>query len=334
MIQPQWPGLGAPYQPPSWGSTAPGAGFGIPPTQPGDGISSGWWDQGSGGAAGSGSSGGSQSLWGMLQSLIGLLGQLVGGITNGSGSGSSAAGSCPQPGTTGCGGGGWGTGNGTGLGSGNAGWGSGGAGAGWGTQAGWSPYGNGGQMFANATLSSTGDPHLSETGTLAGPGGPQSVNAHFDSMTSHQDLIDAAVPGGYRVSTTATAPDANGVTYNQSATIHANGGRDAITMNRDGSYSVVSNGQNISLSSGQALTLGGGETVTANADGSLVVADSNRSGGSISTTLRANGNGVDVTANAQHIRLGGDIVEHGTGSTVGAQKHNPPVREGPLTATV
>ena len=326
MIQPQWPGLGSPYQPPSWGSTAPGAGFGIPAPQPSDGISSGWWDQGGAGGAGSGSSGGSQSLWGMLQSLIGLLGQLVGGMTNGSSSGGSAAGGCPQPGSAGCGGSGWG--------SGNAGWGSGGAGSGWGSPTGWSPYGNGGQMFANATLSSTGDPHLSETGTLAGPGGPQSVNQHFDSMTSHQDLIDAAVPGGYRVSTTATGPDANGVTYNQSATIHANGGHDAITMNRDGSYSIVSNGQNISLSSGQALTLGGGETVTANADGSLVVADSNRSGGSISTTLRANGNGVDVTANAQHIRLGGDIVEHGTGSTAGTPKHYPPVREDPLTATV
>jgi hypothetical protein len=262
----------------------------------------------------------------MLQSLIGLLGQLVGGMTNGNSSGGSAAGGCPQPGSTGCGGSGWG--------GGNAGWGSGGAGSGWGSPTGWSPYGNGGQMFANATLSSTGDPHLSETGTLAGPGGPQSVNQHFDSMTSHQDLIDAAVPGGYRVSTTATGPDANGVTYNQSATIHANGGYDAITMNRDGSYSIVSNGQNISLSSGQALTLGGGETVTANADGSLVVADSNRSGGSITTTLRANGNGVDVTANAQHIRLGGDIVEHGTGSTAGTPKHYPPVREDPLTATV
>jgi hypothetical protein len=306
MIQPQWPGLGSPYQPPSWGSTAPGAGFGIPAPQPSDGISSGWWDQGGAGGAGSGSSGGSQSLWGMLQSLIGLLGQLVGGMTNGNSSGGSAAGGCPQPGSTGCGGSGWG--------GGNAGWGSGGAGSGWG--------------------SPTGDPHLSETGTLAGPGGPQSVNQHFDSMTSHQDLIDAAVPGGYRVSTTATGPDANGVTYNQSATIHANGGHDAITMNRDGSYSIVSNGQNISLSSGQALTLGGGETVTANADGSLVVADSNRSGGSITTTLRANGNGVDVTANAQHIRLGGDIVEHGTGSTVGTPKHYPPVREDPLTATV
>jgi len=326
MIQPQWPGLGSPYQPPSWGSTAPGAGFGIPAPQPSDGISSGWWDQGGAGGAGSGSSGGSQSLWGMLQSLIGLLGQLVGGMTNGNSSGGSAAGGCPQPGSTGCGGSGWG--------GGNAGWGSGGAGSGWGSPTGWSPYGNGGQMFANATLSSTGDPHLSETGTLAGPGGPQSVNQHFDSMTSHQDLIDAAVPGGYRVSTTATGPDANGVTYNQSATIHANGGHDAITMNRDGSYSIVSNGQNISLSSGQALTLGGGETVTANADGSLVVADSNRSGGSITTTLRANGNGVDVTANAQHSRLGGDIVEHGTGSTAGTPKHYPPVREDPLTATV
>ena len=314
MIQPQWPGLGPAYQPPSWGGTAPGAGFGIPATQPGDGISSGWWDQGGAGSAGSGSSGGSQSLWGLLQSLVGLLGQLVGGLTNGGGSSTGTG--CAQPGSGNCSGSGWGAGNSTGY-------------------AGWSPNGgNNGQMFSNATLSSTGDPHLSESGTMLGPAGPQSVNERFDSMTSHQDLIDAAVPGGYRVSTTATAPDASGVTYNQSATVQANGGRDAITMNRDGSYSVVSNGQNLSLSNGQTLTLGGGETVTANADGSLVVADANRSGGSISTTLRANGKGVDVTATAQHIRLGGDIVEHDAGGAATTPKHYTPVREAAFTPAV
>jgi hypothetical protein len=312
MIQPQWPGLGPSYQPPSWGSTTAGAtGFGMNAVQPGDGISSGWWDSGAGGY-GSGSSGGSpSSLLGLLQSLIGLVGQLVGSLVGGSGAGS-----------------------GLGYGSGGSGCGSGGAGFGTGPVAGpgFGPNGAG-QMFANATLSSTGDPHLSETGTQIGPGGEQSVDQRFDSMTSHADLIDAAVPGGYRVSTTATTPDAKGVTFNQSATVHANCGRDAITMNRDGSYSVSSNGQALSLAKGQTLTLPGGETVTANGDGSLVVTDGNGNGGSISTTLRANGNGVDVTANAQQIRLGGDIVAHAAGTTAPPNRILP-ARDAPLSGAI
>ena len=120
-----------------------------------------------------------------------------------------------------------------------------------------------GQAFSDVTLSSTGDPHLAETGTRLGPGGPQAVNDRFDSMSSHDDLIDArGLAGGYRVSTTVTQPDAKGITSNQSATVHANCGRDGVTMNRDGSYSVTSNGQAVALTPGQTLTLGGGENVT------------------------------------------------------------------------
>ena len=322
MIQPQWPGLGPSYQPPSWGGAASSAsGFGLNAVQPGDGISSGWWDSGAGGNYGTGSSGGSQSsLLGLLQSLIGLVGQLVGSLVNGAGNGFGSSS------------GGTGYGSGSGFGTGpisGPGFGTSGIGSGWGSAG---SSGSGGQMFSNATLSSTGDPHLSETGTQIGPGGQQTVNNRFDSMTSHADLIDAAVPGGYRVSTTATTPDANGVTYNQSATIHANCGRDAITMNRDGSYSVASNGQALSLAKGQTLTLPGGEAVTANADGSLVVAEGNGNGGSISTTLRANGNGVDVTANAQQIRLGGDIVDHGAAAT--PPRRVMPARDVPLSGAI
>jgi hypothetical protein len=276
--------------------------------QPVDGVGANWWEQNPSGGGGSGIGSGSQSsLVGMLQSLIGLLGQLVGSMFGGSGSllgGNGATSSAT------------GYGLGPGFGTGTA-----------------PNYGQfSGQAFSDVTLTSTGDPHLGETGTRTSPGGPQAVNDHFDSMTSHGDLIDArSLAGGYRVSTTVTPPNANGVTSNQSATVHANCGRDAVTMNRDGSYSVTSNGQAVALAPGQSLALGGGENVTLNADGSLVVTAANGNGGSISTTLRATGSGVDVTAQGHAIRVGGDIVDHDPGSPA-APPHFP-VRDAALPAT-
>jgi hypothetical protein len=289
MIQPQWPGLGPSSQPPYWGNAAPGGSAIGGVTQSADGIGTNWWEQGPATAFGSSLGGTSQSsLIGMLQSLIGLLGQLVGSMFGGSGSPTSGAGAT--------------SGN---AGSGSAGCGS--AGCGNGSAGGAFPS----QAFSDVTLTSTGDPHLGETGTRLSPGGPQAVNDRFDSMSSHDDLIDArSLAGGYRVSTTVTQPNAKGVTSNQSATVQANWGRDAVTMNRDGSYSVTSNGQAVALTPGQSLALGGGENVTLNADGSLVVSAAGGNGGSISTTLRATGSGVDVTAQAHQLRVGGDIVEH------------------------
>ena len=62
----------------------------------------------------------------------------------------------------------------------------------------------------------------------AKPATATSVNEHWDSMTSHDDLVHSAqIDGGYRVSTAVTQPDANGVTWNQSATVHANFDQDA-----------------------------------------------------------------------------------------------------------
>jgi hypothetical protein len=174
---------------------------------------------------------------------------------------------------------------------------------------------NGGphQYFSDADLSSTGDPHLALTGTRGGPGGAAGrVDEHFDSMTSHRDLFDSAdIAGGYRVSTTVSQPDANGVTTNRSATVHAGFGGDTITMRGDGSFSIVDDGSSIALAKGRSATLSGGETVSANQDGSLLVSAGTAGGGTIATTLRAVDGHVDVTAYAHGIDLGGDIVNHG-----------------------
>lgn len=162
------------------------------------------------------------------------------------------------------------------------------------------------QQVQDATLSSTGDPHLAETGTTAtGP-----VDQHFDSMSAHGDLLHSSdIAGGYRVSTTVGAPNANGVTTNSSATVHTAFGQDQVTMRKDGTFSITDRGQAVALTSGQTVTLSGGATVTQNNDGSLVVSAANGNGGTIATTLRAaGGSEVDVTTQAHAIGVGGDIV--------------------------
>ncbi len=169
--------------------------------------------------------------------------------------------------------------------------------------------GAGSQNVANATFSSTGDPHLAETGTLVdGSGNGSPIARRFDSMTSHDNLLSSQdFDGGYRVSTTVSAANDKGVTTNAAATVHANSGMDTVTMNEDGSYAIASGGNSVSIDPGQTIALEGGESVTRNTDGSLTVADRNTYGGTISTTLAAKGGGVDVTASVTNANVGGDI---------------------------
>jgi hypothetical protein len=164
-------------------------------------------------------------------------------------------------------------------------------------------------MFSNATASSVGDPHDAFNGTTAAGTG---VDSHWDSMQGHQNLLDSnSFAGGYRVSTTGTTPQANGVAYNGCATVTTDGGATSVSLNANGSYAVSENGQNVTLATGQAVSLDGGETVTRNADGSLAIADSNGRGGSITTTLKTDGSGgVDVNASASNVDLGGYLVNH------------------------
>jgi hypothetical protein len=170
------------------------------------------------------------------------------------------------------------------------------------------------QRYQDVDVSSTGDPHLAVTGTLRTRDGQQSVDQHYDSMSSHDDLVDTHdVAGGYRVSTTVTQPAVNGVTYNQSASVHADYGQETIAMNKDGSFAISDHGAAVALTKGQSVGLSGGEIVTENQDGSLTVNAANARGGSISTTLHATGNGVDVTTHAHQIALGGDVVRHSSG---------------------
>ncbi len=163
------------------------------------------------------------------------------------------------------------------------------------------------QQFQNVTLGSTGDPHLAVDGVSGD--GKTDVSNHFDSMTSHSDLLHSNdFAGGYAVSTTVSAPDSRGVTTNDSASIALNNGNDTVSMSKDGSFTISSDGQAYTLASGQSMQLDGGETVTRNTDGSLTVHDQSSSGGSLSTTLKSWGGGVDVNAQGQNVDIGGDIV--------------------------
>lgn len=164
------------------------------------------------------------------------------------------------------------------------------------------------QRVVDGTFSSTGDPHLAETATVQGPNGNRTVDNHFDSMVAHDDLLHSTdVAGGYRVSTTVTNPNANGVTWNASATVHTNFDRDRIAMNGDGSIAITDQGRSVSISPGQTLTLSAGETVMENADRSLLVSAGDGFGGTIATTMRTNGTGVDVSTHATNIDIGGDM---------------------------
>jgi hypothetical protein len=165
------------------------------------------------------------------------------------------------------------------------------------------------QQFQNVTLGSTGDPHLAIDGLAGGPSGATKVSNHYDSMTSHSDLLHSNdFVGGYTVSTTVGTPDARGVTTNDSASIALNNDNDSISMAKDGSFSISSDGQAYTLANGQSMQLDGGETVTRNTDGSLSVSEQTASGGSLSTTLKSWGGGVDVNAIGRNVDLGGDIV--------------------------
>ena len=285
-MQTQWPGLGPNFDLSSldatsgdWRQLWPGnAPPGAAPSLPSDAIGRSWWSCGtananSGNPLGGlfGSGGGSNgTLFGLVSGLVTMLQQLIGSLLNQN--------TTANP-----------------------------NGAAW-----HGPLPNGPQQrFQNVDVSSTGDPHIAETGTQTGPGGQHAVDVRWDSMTSHDDLVHSnQIEGGYRVSTAVTQPAANGITSNQSATVHTNFDQDAVTMNRDGSFSVFDNGQAVQLGKGESADLSGGETVTVNQDGSLNVSASNGSGGTIATTLRSTGAGVDVTTHAHEIALGGDAITH------------------------
>lgn len=156
---------------------------------------------------------------------------------------------------------------------------------------------SGEQYFQNAGGGSTGDPHLSFNGQT------------WNNMGSQPNLLSSeSIPGGYQLSTQTTAPGANGVTYNQSATVTTDNGATSVTMDKDGAVSISQFGNSFALQPGQSEDLGNGEFVQRNQDGSLVITCNNGTGGNIATTMSSNGTGVNVNASANNVDLGGTLV--------------------------
>jgi hypothetical protein len=168
---------------------------------------------------------------------------------------------------------------------------------------GWNGTGGGEQYFQSANGGSAGDPHLSFNGTT------------WDNMGSQPDLLRSdSMPGGFRISTQATAPAANGVTYNQSATVTMNNGNTHVSLDNAGNATIAQGGYSYPLAAGQTISLGNGEIASRAADGSLCVTCNNGNGGAITTTMSENGNGVDVSVSANNVDLGGALVNGGPGA--------------------
>jgi hypothetical protein len=173
---------------------------------------------------------------------------------------------------------------------------------------------SGAATFANVSLGSTGDPHLSVSGTEQNADGSTTgVNSKFDSMVGHQDLFSTRDFGdGFHVSTSVTQPGANGITQNASATASMDGGRESVTMTNNGTISVTDGGQAVALTPGQSVTLSGGQHVSEAANGSVSISEANF-GEKLTTTFTSNGGGgVDVTAQGQNVTLRGDLITGGT----------------------
>jgi len=170
------------------------------------------------------------------------------------------------------------------------------------------------QYFNNASGGSVGDPHLSFNGST------------WNNMGSQPDLLNSdSFRGGYQLSTQTTAPNAQGVAYNQSATVATQFGGTQVSLDNAGNATITQDGCSYPLQSGTSVDLGHGETVARNQDGSLSITCANERGGEITTTMRDNGAGVDVTTNSHDVNLGGALVNgQNPGATRPLEPMGPP----------
>jgi hypothetical protein len=152
------------------------------------------------------------------------------------------------------------------------------------------------QYFTSASGGSTGDPHLSFNGST------------WNDMQSESDLLRSdSIPGGYRLSTQTTTPNASGVTYNQRATVTSGHGRTSVSLDKNGNASYTQDGATGTIADGQSIPLDDGETVSRSQNGDLTITNASPYGGVITTTMTQNGQGVDVNVTASNVDLGGTL---------------------------
>lgn len=181
-----------------------------------------------------------------------------------------------------------------------------------------SAYGNQ-QYFTNASGGSNGDPHLSFNGST------------WNDMQSEGDLLDSnSIPGGFRISTQTTTPNASGVTYNQQATVTTNFGNTRVSLDKNGNASYTQYGVTNTLAAGQSINLGNGESATLDRNGVLTITQQSPQGGCITTTMSQNGNGVNVNVTANDVDLGGALVSGANGSAPQPQPQPTPIPGHPI----
>lgn len=178
----------------------------------------------------------------------------------------------------------------------------------------WSNGSGNQQYFNSASGGSNGDPHLSFNGTT------------WNDMSSESHLLDSdSIPGGYRLSTQTTAPNANGVTYNQQATVTSSGGTTSVTLDKNGNATYTQDGITSSLANGQTVNLGNGEIAARSQNGTLTITNTSPTGGQITTTLTSNNTGVNANVTANNVSLGGALV-NGQNATPPPASHPTPTR--------
>jgi len=124
-----------------------------------------------------------------------------------------------------------------------------------------------------------------------------------DDLTTNDDVVHSdEFRGGFRVSTAAAQPGADGGTSPTSATVHMNYDRDRITMSSDGWFAVVDGGKEdpelSQIGPDEGATLSGDEVINVNRDGSLGISAGNLRGLATLTLLKGTGTSVDVTIEA------------------------------------
>jgi hypothetical protein len=156
------------------------------------------------------------------------------------------------------------------------------------------------RYYSTASGGSNGDPHLSFNGNT------------WNDMSAQPDLLCSdSIPGGYRLSTQTTTPDANGITHNQLASVTTQGGRTQVTLERNGNATLTQDGVATNIAPGQTIDLGN-ETISRGQNGSLEITCTNNSGGQIVTTMSENGAGVNVDTTATDVDLGGSLTAGNT----------------------
>jgi hypothetical protein len=104
------------------------------------------------------------------------------------------------------------------------------------------------------------------------------------------------IEGGFRISTDTPQPDAMRPEH-AAVTVFTNNDRDSVSVDKNGSYWIYNDGEDVAFGDGDGGILSGDVTVGVGVGGSAVEVQAfGHNGRKLYTTLRATGDGVEVIA--------------------------------------